>query len=109
MKNTVIFIILLAVLLCGCVPKIHLDAATTVTRTGTVTDRAMASEGNGKLWDNSYPYLTVVFEDGTEICLWNKLNTLIPEEIRVGDNVEVTYSLQANTDHWILTNIQEVE
>ena len=106
-----ILAVLLALLLFqGCTPKIAIDASTTVTRTGTGTDRAMATpSGGNKIWDESYPYIGIEFEDGTGICLWMKLNTKIPEGIEIGDTVEVTYSLQAGTDLWILTNIKEVE
>ena len=110
MKRLIAVFFLIVMLLWGCVPQIRLDASTSVTRTGTVTDRAMATpSGSNKLWDQSYPYVSIQFEDGTGLCLWNKLNMNIPEEIGIGDTVEVTYRQQSDTDLWILTNIKEVE
>ena len=109
MKRIIVFGLLLVMLLSACAPAIQLDTATTVTRTGTVTDRAMATpNGGNKIWDAAYPYVGIAFEDGTGICLWNKTDTEIPEEITIGDTVEVTYSRQSGTDLWILTNIKEV-
>ena len=108
MKRFVALTIILLVLLCGCAQEIQIDEASIVTETGTVTDRAMASEGSGKLWDESYPYLTVKFEDGSELCVWNKRDVAVPDDIRIGDTVEITYGLQENTDHLILVDIKEL-
>ena len=109
MKRIIVFGLLFVILLSACTPEIRIDASTTVTRTGTVTDRAMATpSGGNKIWDAAYPYIGIVFEDGTGICLWNKMNINIPEEISIGDTVEVTYSRQSGTDLWILTNIKKV-
>ena len=110
MKRIIVFCLLLLILLSACVPAIQLDTSTTVTRTGTVTDRAMATpNGENKIWDTAYSYVGITFQDGTGVCLWNKTEIVIPEEITIGDTVEVTYSLQTGTDLWILTNIKEVE
>ena len=107
MERLIAFLILCALLLCGCAQEIQIDEASIVTRTGTVTDRAMASEGNGKIWDKSYPYLGIEFADGTAICVWNKND--IDHDVEIGDTVEVTYGLQRNTDHWILIDIKDTE
>ena len=110
MKRMTIIILLAVLLLWGCTPEIRLDASTTVTQTGTVTDRAMATlSGSNKIWNQAYPYVGIELDDGTGICLWIKMNTKVPEEIGIGDTVEVTYSLESGTDLWILTNIKEVE
>ena len=109
MKRVAAAILLLVILLCGCTPEIRLEPTTNLIRTGTVMDCAMASpSGSHKIWDKSYPYLSIEFEDGTAVCLWNKLNIDIPEQIGIGDTVEVIYALESGTDHWILTNIKEV-
>ena len=109
MKRIIVFSLLLMILLSACAPAIQLDTSTTVTRTGTVTDRAMATPNGGhKIWDTAYPYVGIAYEDGTVVCLWNKMDIKIPEEISIGDTVEVTYRLQSGTDLWILTNIKEV-
>ncbi len=107
MKQLIALFVLTALLLCGCAQEIKIDESTIVTRTGTVTDHAMASEGNGKIWDASYPYLSVEFEDGTSICIWNK--TDVDYDVEIGDTVEVTYGLQQNKEHWILINIKDTE
>lgn len=105
--TTVIFI-LSALLLCGCSRRVDIDATTTVTRTGTVIDQAMASPtGSYKIWEESYPYFSVEFEDTTGICVWNKIN-VDTSHIEIGDTVEITYGLQKSTGHWILINIKEV-
>ena len=104
------FILLLSVfLLMGCAQEVQIDEASIVIGTGTVTDRAMAfPNGNGKLWEESFPYLTVKFENGTELCVWNKRDVNIPDDIQIGDTVEITYGLQENTDLWILIDIKEL-
>lgn len=101
-----IAMVVLATLLCGCSHEVQITDGSVATRTGTVTDAAMASEGTGKIWNKSYPYLTVEFEDGTVVCIWNK-NDIDDSGIKTGDTVEVTYGLQKNTDHWILIDIKE--
>lgn len=109
MKRFIAFSLLLVILLSACTPEIQLDASTTVTRTGTVTDRAMATpNGGNKIWDIAYPYVGIAFEDGTGVCLWNKMDTKIPEEISIGDTVTITYGLQEGTDHYILIEIKEM-
>ena len=107
MKQLIALFVFTALLLCGCAQEIKIDESTIVTRTGTVTDHAMASEGTGKIWDASYPYLSVEFEDGTGICIWNK--TDVDYDVEIGDTVEVTYGLQQNIEHWILINIKDTE
>ena len=106
MKRFTVIALLLAFLLCGCSQEIVIDHTTIVTQTGTVTDHAMASEGRGKIWDNSYPYIGIELEDGTGICVWNKKD--VANTVEIGDTVEVTYGLQEGTDHWILIEIKEV-
>ena len=109
MKRIIIFSLLLLILLSACAPEVQLDASTTVTRTGTVTDQAMACpDGGGKIWDESYPYLGIEFEDGTGLCIWNKNQVYISEQIVIGSVVEVTYGLQQNSNHWILIEIKEI-
>ncbi len=107
MKRLIAMILLVVFLLGGCAQNITVDESTIVTRTGTVTDRAMAfPEGSGKIWDEASPYLGIEFEDGTVICIWNKHD--VKNDAKIGDIVEVTYGLQENTDHWILIEIKEV-
>lgn len=109
MKRLTAIFLLLVTLLCGCAPEIQLDPSTNFIRTGTVTDRAMATpNGSHKIWEEAYPYVSVEFEDGTGICLWNKMNIDIPETIGIGDTVEVIYGLERDTNLWIVTNIKEV-
>ena len=106
---TVVSILFIIIILCSCGPEFKLDASTTAVRTGTVTDRAMATPSGGhKIWDKSYTYIIVKFEDGTSVCLWNKPNINIPEDIGIGDTVEVIYSLEQNTELWLLTRIKTV-
>lgn len=106
---TVVSMLFIIIILCSCGPEFKLDASTTAVRTGTVTDRAMATpSGSHKIWDKAYPYVSVEFEDGTGICLWNKMNIDIPESIGIGDTVEVIYSLEQSTELWILTSIKKV-
>ena len=107
MKRLIAFLVLFAFLLGGCAQEIQIDESSIVTRTGKVNDRAMASEGNGKVWDKSYSYLGIEFADGTAICVWNKNN--IDHDAEIGDTVEVTYGLQMNTGHWILIDIKDAE
>ena len=110
LKSMLISLVLLLsiFLLMGCRQEIQIDEASIVAGTGTVTDRAMASEGSGSFWDNSYPYLTIEFEDGTEICVWNKLD-VNTDKIETGDTVEIIYGCQTGSGHWILIHIEEVE
>ena len=111
LKPMLIFLVLLlsVFLLMGCTQEVQIDEASIVTGTGTVTDRAMAfPNGSGKLWDESFPYLTVKFEDGTELCVWNKRDVNVPDDIQIGDTVEITYGPQENTDHLILVDIKEL-
>ena len=110
MKRLIAVILLVVLLLCGCSHEVKIDEASIVTRTGTVTDRAMAKpSGRTEFWYESYPYVSIEFEDGSGLCVWNMNEIDVSSKIGIGSVVEVTYGLQANSDFWILIDIKEVE
>lgn len=69
-----------------------------VTREGVVTDRAI-SEG--------VPYVTVEFSDGTAVCCWELLKkTSIPEGVRPGRSVIVTYGTEKDRGRCVFLDIK---
>lgn len=71
---------------------------TAVTVSATVTDRAMS---------DNLPYIGVRLEDGEELCLWDPQENVIPNDIAIGDIVEVTYGKQDGFDRYILLNVKK--
>ena len=101
MKRLIAIILLVTLLLCGCA---IIDESTVVTRTGTVTDHAMAEYYSRH---NSYQYLSVEFEDGTGVCAWNIKG--IPHDVQCGDTVEITIGRETGFDQeWVLLEIKKV-
>lgn len=69
-----------------------------VTAFAVVTDRAMS---------DNMAYLSVEFPDGNALCLWDHRCDLIPDNISIGDTVEVTYGRQDGFDRYILITVKK--
>lgn len=68
------------------------------TASALIADRAMS---------DGLPYLGVTLEDGTELCLWDLQGDAIPEEITIGETIQVTYGKQEGLDRYILLDISK--
>lgn len=99
-RIVVIFLILLMgfgiwSLLFDSEPKIV--AGTEATATAVVTDRAMS---------DNMPYLSVQFPGGSGLCLWDPQKDVIPEDVAIGDTIEVTYGKQDGIERYILISVK---
>lgn len=90
----------LVLLLCGCTPAPLAVDGSTETKTGTVVDRAM---------DNGFPYVGILFEDGSGDCFYELRSDSISDSISIGDNVEITYGLDGRTNYWFIIELQEIK
>jgi len=85
-------------LLCGCVPTAESGSAE--TKAGIVVDRAMSG---------GLPYIGVEFEDGSRNCFYDLKQNAIPDDIAIGDRVELTYGLDERTNSWFVIGLRELE
>ena len=93
------FGVIIAAWLLSREPEIREDSL--VTREGIVTDRAMS---------DGLPYLSVVFEDGTDVCCWQlHKGGNVPDEISVGDPVRITYGVETAHGRYALVHVEAVQ
>ena len=85
-------------LLYGCAPTAQ--DGTVETKVGSVVDRAMS---------DGLSYVGIEFEDGSVDCFYDLTKNAIPDDITVGDKVELTYGLDERTNRWFVIELRKMD
>lgn len=97
-KAFAVFILLF--LLCGCTPAPAVADGSIETKVGTVVDRAM---------NNGVSYIGVLFEDGSSNCFDELKENTIPDNVSIGDRIELTYGFDERTNSWFIIELHTTE
>ena len=103
--SAVILSLLMLLAFTGCS---RIAEGTEMTRRGIVTDRAMSKVSNERFAE-SRAYITVAYEDGSADCCWAAKGSDFPEEIDIGDRVEIVCGIEEESRLLVVIDVAEID